>query len=60
MLYFYITKHTRHRHFREEEKILGYTSPQESSISARDGKQVSAMKLAAGGTLRNELPTRNE
>lgn len=42
------------RHFRGEEKILGYTSPQESSISARDGTQVSALIMAAEGTLRNE------
>lgn len=41
------------RHFRREEKILGYTS-QESSISARDGTQVSALIMAAEGTLRNE------
>lgn len=42
------------RHFRGEEKILGYTSPQESSISARDGTQVSVLTMAAEGTLRNE------
>lgn len=45
------------RHFRGEGKILGYTSPQESCISARDGKQVSARILAAEGTVRNkEIP----
>lgn len=41
--------HSRHTHFRGED-----TSPQESTISARDGKQVSA--LAAEGTSRNEIP----
>lgn len=46
--------HSRHRHFRGEEETLGNTSPQESSISARDGKQVTALTLAAEGTLRNE------
>lgn len=51
--------HSRHTHFRgegKEDKTLGNTSPQESSISARDGKQVSALALAAEGTLRNEIP----
>lgn len=43
--------HSRHTHFRGED-----TSPQESNISARDGKQVSALALAAEGTLRNEIP----
>lgn len=32
------------------------TSEGESSISARDGKQVSALALAAEGTVRNEIP----
>lgn len=41
-----------------EGKILGNTSPRESSSSASNGKQVSTLLLAAGGILRNGY-TRN-